>query len=92
MRNGSVSEHLNKKQNNNCKNVSRTVYLKGVQGARRKLAISTVCISHLLLHVMRSSQFVSVLAVLDQIQDEWEPCTLLDVRPITLDKEPAMQR
>jgi len=92
MRNGSVSERLNKKQNSNCKNVSRTAYLKDVQGARQRLVISTVCISCLSSHAMWSSQCVSVLAVLDQIQDEWEPCTSLDVRPITLDKEPAIQR
>ena len=88
MRNGNVSEHLNKKRDYSYSSVSRTAYPKDVQRERQKLVILMVCVPwSSSLHGMWSSQCACVPAVLDQIQDEWEPCTSPDVRPLIPDKE-----
>ena len=82
MRNGSAGEHLNKKRNGSYRSASRTVYLKGVQRGRQRPVTLMVCVLPSPLRIMWSSQSVWDTAVLDQIQDEWEPCTSPDVRPI----------
>lgn len=90
MRSGSVSECLNKKRRDSCRSVSRTEYHKSVQKARQKPVISMVRVSlSLLLHTTRVSHCTHCIsAVLDQIQDEWEPCTSSDVRHLVPDKKP----